>query len=91
MNYRVCISAASRDLLLRAKPELNSPDYGFGFGLSKSADLGRTAGHSGRFPGISSILRMYLDAGYTVVALTNYGAGSQVTLQKVESLLGDIR
>jgi CubicO group peptidase (beta-lactamase class C family) len=85
------LSAASCELLLRAKPDLSSPDYGYGFGLGKAANLGRTAGHSGGFPGISSILRMYLDTGYTVVALTNYGAGSQVAVQKVENLLGATR
>jgi CubicO group peptidase (beta-lactamase class C family) len=81
------ISAASRELLMTAKPELKSPDYGYGFGIGKSDKLGRTAGHSGGFPGISSILEMYLDSGYTVVALTNYGVGSQVAQQKIESLL----
>jgi CubicO group peptidase (beta-lactamase class C family) len=85
------ISPASRELLMTPKPELKSPDYGYGFGTGKSDKFGRTAGHSGGFPGISSILEMYLDSGFTVVALTNYGVGSQMVQQKVESLLGDLR
>ena len=85
------ISPASRELLMTPKPELKSPDYGYGFGTGRSDKLGRTAGHSGGFAGISSILEMYLDSGYTVVALTNYGVGSQVVQQKVETLLGDLR
>jgi hypothetical protein len=85
------ISAASRELIMTAKPELKSPDYGYAFGIGRSEKLGRTAGHSGGFSGISSVLRMYLDSGYAVVVLTNYGVGSQVALQKIEGLLSDIR
>lgn len=85
------ISVASRELLMTAKPELKSPDYGYGFGIGRSEKLGRTAGHSGGFSGISSVLRMYLDSGSAVVVLTNYGVQSQVALQKIEGLLSGIR
>src|SRR5581483_7336344 len=44
-------------LLLSAKPELNSPDYGFGFSIDRERQI---VGHSGGFPGISSNLDMFL-------------------------------
>ena len=44
------VSAATGERLWSAKPELKSPDYGYGFGVGKDA-LGRSAGHSGGFSG----------------------------------------
>ena len=37
-------------ILTTAKPELNSPNYGFGFSISSD---GKSFGHSGGFPGIT--------------------------------------
>ena len=54
----------------RRSPSSSSPEYGFGFGAGRGA-LGRRVGHSGGFPGISSVLDIYLDTGWTVVVLTN--------------------
>jgi CubicO group peptidase (beta-lactamase class C family) len=71
-------------LLLSAKPELNSPDYGYGFGIDK---VRRIVGHSGGFPGISSNLDMFLDSGYTAVVMSNYGGGSQPVVIKIQELV----
>ena len=71
-------------LLLSAKPELNSPAYGYGFGVDAAR---RIVGHSGGFPGISSNLDMFLDGGYTAVVLSNYGGGSPPVTEKIRELV----
>lgn len=77
----------SRDgvkLLTTPKPELSSPEYGFGFGISEQ---GRIVGHSGGFPGINSQLDIYLIDGYTVAVMANYGGGAQPVIEKARTLL----
>ena len=59
------------EMVLTAKPEINSPFYGYGFFVSEGED-GRIANHGGDGTGISSQFIMYLDLGYTVVVLSNY-------------------
>jgi len=71
-------------LLTTPKPDLSSPQYGYGFGIFAG---GKIVGHSGGFPGISSNLDMYLTSGYTTVVLSNYGRGSQPVVQRARALL----
>ena len=80
------VSKESVDLLMSPKPELSSPQYGYGFGIQHIGDE-PIVGHSGGFPGISSVLRMYIKSGYTVVILSNYSRGMQPVNQKIEELL----
>jgi CubicO group peptidase (beta-lactamase class C family) len=84
------VSAATAERLWTAKPELNSPDYGFGFGVGRDA-LGRSAGHSGGFSGISSNLDIYLDTGWTVVVLSNVDGGMQPVVQKLQEVALRVR
>ncbi|HZG53950.1 MAG TPA: serine hydrolase domain-containing protein [Pyrinomonadaceae bacterium] len=70
--------------LLSAKPELNSPEYGYGFGVDTK---NRIVGHSGGFAGISSNLDMFLDSGYTAIVMSNYGGGSQPVIRKLQELI----
>ncbi|HYG09726.1 MAG TPA: serine hydrolase domain-containing protein [Pyrinomonadaceae bacterium] len=70
--------------LLSAKPELNSPQYGYGFGVDTK---NRIVGHSGGFAGISSNLDMFLDSGYTAIVMSNYGGGSQPVSRKMQELI----
>lgn len=72
------------ELLTSAKPELNSPDYGYGFGISSDADI---VGHTGGFPGISAQLAIYPKSGYTIAALSNYGAPATAVVDQVRALL----
>jgi CubicO group peptidase (beta-lactamase class C family) len=81
------LSREFADLLWTPKPEIGSPEYGFGFGIYGTPG-NRIAGHSGGFPGISSNLDMYLDSGYTAVVLSNYDGGSQPVMEKIRELLG---
>jgi CubicO group peptidase (beta-lactamase class C family) len=71
-------------LLTTPKPELGSPDYGYGFGIDAG---GRIVGHSGGFPGISAQLDIYLGDGYTVAVLANYGGAAQPVIEKARTLL----
>ncbi|HKX28356.1 MAG TPA: serine hydrolase domain-containing protein [Blastocatellia bacterium] len=71
-------------LLLSAKPELNSPDYGYGFGINREKHI---VGHSGGFPGIHSNLDLFLDNGYTAVMMSNYGGGSFAVVEKLQELV----
>ncbi|MCI0525238.1 MAG: beta-lactamase family protein, partial [Acidobacteria bacterium] len=70
-------------LLLSPKPELKSPDYGYGFQIDRE---NRIAGHGGGFEGISSNLDMFLNSGYTAVVLSNYGGASFPVLEKMREL-----
>lgn len=72
------------NLLTTPKPELSSPEYGFGFGISED---GRIVGHSGGFPGINSQLDIYLVDGYTVAVMANYGGAAQPVIEKMRALL----
>jgi CubicO group peptidase (beta-lactamase class C family) len=71
--------------LTTPKPELNSPGYGYGFGIAANPD---TFGHSGGFPGISSELVMFANSDFTAVVLSNYGFGSQNVTGKIRGLVG---
>ena len=78
------VSAQSVRLMTTPKPELSSPDYGFGFGIEAG---GKIVGHSGGFPGISSQLDIYVGEDYTVAVMSNYGGGAQPIIEKARSLL----
>lgn len=67
------LKAESVKLLLSAKPELNSPHYGFGFQVDAEKQI---VGHGGGFRGISSNLDIFLGNGYTAIFMSNYGNGA---------------
>jgi CubicO group peptidase (beta-lactamase class C family) len=71
-------------LLLSAKPELKSPQYGYGFQIDTEHQI---AGHSGGFLGISSNLDMFLGNGYTAVVMSNYGQGSFPVSDKIQQMV----
>jgi CubicO group peptidase (beta-lactamase class C family) len=71
-------------LFTTAKPELNSPNYGFGFQVNNAK---HTFGHSGGFPGISSNLAIFVDSGYVAVVMSNYGRGSDPVERKIEDIV----
>jgi len=69
-----------------AKPELNSPRYGYGFFVQGDSD-NRIIGHSGAYMGVSSILSVYLDKGFTVIVLANQSFARDPVVSKIESLI----
>lgn len=80
------LNAASRAELLRAWPEIASPGYGLGFSVDETP-LGRRVGHSGGFVGISANLDVYLDAGWTIAALSNFGGAAHAVTDKANALI----
>lgn len=72
-------------ILTTAKPELNSPNYGFGFQITATA---KSFGHSGGFPGINSNLDIFPE-GWTAIVMSNYSRGGQPVIQKMQTLIND--
>ena len=71
-------------MLTTPKPELNSPEYGYGFGIDTDPN---TVGHSGGFPGISSELIIFTNSDFVAVVLSNYGGGSQPVTTKIRAMM----
>lgn len=80
------LKPASLEVLWSAKPEIASPEYGLGFGVSASP-LGKVVGHSGGFTGISGTLSMFLDSGYTIAVLGNFGGATRPVEERAAQLL----
>ena len=73
------------ETLTTGKPEVGSPDYGYGFGIHPGRAL---YGHSGGFIGISANLDITVDpAGWVVVVLANTETSRAPTL-KARQLIG---
>ena len=79
------LAAETRDWLFAPDPDRNSPSYGYGFMVS-ALPPDREVGHGGSFPGVSAHLSMFLDSGYTFVALCN-GNGAQTAYMKALALI----
>ena len=78
------ISTAMVKTLTTPKPELNSPTYGFGFGVDTERGV---TGHSGGFTGIHSNLDIYVNSGWTTIVMSNYSRGASPFIQKMDSMI----
>ncbi|MCC6677946.1 MAG: beta-lactamase family protein [Phycisphaerales bacterium] len=78
------------DRVWSAHPEVGSPRYGYGFGI-EDGPAGRIVGHNGGFPGISAALAMYVDTGYTIAVLSNYGGAAEMVKNKAAELIAQGR
>jgi len=78
------IDATQTALLLTPKPELNSPNYGYGFEFDPEHNM---VGHGGGFSGISVNLGMNIKNGYTVIVLSNYSHVAQFVAMRIVDLL----
>jgi CubicO group peptidase (beta-lactamase class C family) len=81
------ISSKSKELLMSAKPTLGSDEYGYGFIIESSRKFGRVVGHGGAGFGVSANFRMFVDRGFTMIILSNYGEASLPVSSKIRSLL----
>lgn len=79
------VGAETRDRLFAPDPERNSPAYGYGFIISALAP-DHEVGHGGTYPGVSAHFSMFLDSGYTFVALCN-GSEAQTAYTKALELI----
>ena len=80
------LDPASKQELWKARPEMASPTYGLGFFLDDTK-AGRRVGHSGGFTGISAGLDIYLDEGWNVAVLSNFGGVAPVVMTKAAELI----
>jgi len=80
-NHRL-LDPTYTHMVLSAKPELNSPSYGYGFFINESP-VGRIASHGGDGSGISCQYKMYLDIGYTTIILSNYNVPAASLVEEV--------
>ncbi len=72
LNSHKLISEEYTEIVLSPKPELNSTFYGYGFFIQQN-NLGKIIKHGGDGTGINAQLSCYINTGYTVVVLSNYG------------------
>jgi CubicO group peptidase (beta-lactamase class C family) len=84
------VSAEMVGTLTTPKPEIGSPNYGYGFGIGGEPG-NRIVGHSGGFSGISSNLDIYLDTGFVAVSMSNYSQGNQAVDQKMTELIRRVK
>jgi len=60
-------------------------DYGFGFAVRDEPQ--KIVGHSGGFPGILSNLDVFVDSGYVVVVMSNYGQTAAGVFEGIRELV----
>ena len=86
------VSSSTWKLLIteKAGPPEGNKKWGYGFIIENHEKMGRIVGHGGGFFGINSNLDMYLDAGYTVVVMTNYGGGVEVVSGEIQKLIQNL-
>jgi len=78
------VSPKTFELMTTPKPEVNSPQYGYGFSVDTQTGV---VGHSGGFPGISSNLDIFKGTGYVAVVLSNYGGASQPVVERIRTVV----
>jgi CubicO group peptidase (beta-lactamase class C family) len=81
------VSTESLKTLTTPKPELKSPEYGYGFFASAGSP---STGHSGGFIGINSDLRMYFESGWTIAVMSNYSRGAGPVTNKMAELVASV-
>jgi CubicO group peptidase (beta-lactamase class C family) len=71
-------------------PRINE-HYGYGFDVRMAPHLGKSFGHGGGFPGISTELSIFPRDGYTMAILSNYSMASLIVSIKMRQLLARIK
>jgi CubicO group peptidase (beta-lactamase class C family) len=65
------------EIVTSGKPELEAPEWGFGFGV---LEPGEVVAHSGGTYGASAHMEIGLEGQYTLAVLSNYSGGAAFTL-----------
>ena len=78
------VGAETLRILTTPKPELNSPNYGYGFQTDTERNV---VGHGGGFTGINSNLDMYLGSGWSAIVMSNYSRGAGPVQTKMRQLI----
>ncbi|MBD0320780.1 MAG: beta-lactamase family protein, partial [Gemmatimonadetes bacterium] len=77
------VSPAMVRVLTTPKPELSSPEYGYGF----TADRPGIVGHSGGYVGTSTNVDLFLEDGYTAIMLSNYAQTGMPVVARMRELV----
>jgi CubicO group peptidase (beta-lactamase class C family) len=80
----------SQDMLKTLWTDYKGGNYGYGFTVEPGPG-GKVVGHSGGFPGINSVLDIYLDSGYIVVVMSNYDNGASPLATRIGRSLTRIK
>ena len=81
------VSAEMVKTITSPKAELNSLNYGYGFGVNPANG---SIGHGGGFTGINSNLSMYLGSGWTAIVMSNYSRGAGPVQQRMDNIIAAI-
>ena len=87
----VLLSPESFQVIASAKPEISSPEYGYGFAVEERPGVGRIVGHGGGFPGINANLDMFLDGGYDVSVMANMDGAASAVAQRIQDFIAGVR
>ena len=79
------VSPAMVRTLTTPKPEIGSPEYGYGFTVDPRRGI---VGHSGGYAGTSNNVNIFLDEGYTAVVLANQGRAGRPIVERMRELVG---
>ena len=82
LTHHKLLNKKNTEILLSAKPEMNAPEYGFGFRIWHKTGH-RVVGHDGAFPGIDAYFAIDIDTKDIVVILANYGRSIAPILETI--------
>jgi CubicO group peptidase (beta-lactamase class C family) len=73
------------------RPQTNISDstlgYGYGFGVNRNKDNLSWWGHSGGFRGVNAEMRVYPDADYTIIVLSNYDGAAEPLISAIDQMI----
>lgn len=81
----VLVSPETLRLLTTPKPEIGSPQYGYGFGIHADGSVG----HTGGFVGINSSLAFWPDGDWTIAVMSNYSGGARPVAERAARLVSE--
>ena len=86
-NHRL-LNEEYTTIVTTGKEQMGGPEmmYGYLFGVATEQGQ-RIIGHNGGAPGISAVLDMYFDSGYTVAIMSNYDEIADVVAHEIRTLL----
>jgi CubicO group peptidase (beta-lactamase class C family) len=88
LRNNVLLTKPYFDTLTTGKVEMGGPDFMYAYLFGDELDRGhRIIGHNGGAPGISAVLDMYMDMGYTVAVLSNYDMAAEIISRKIRDIL----
>jgi CubicO group peptidase (beta-lactamase class C family) len=76
----------SKKKLIAMTSDQSGRGYGFGFQVFEAKNS-KVFGHTGGFPGVSTIANVYQDQGYAVIVLSNYDYVGHIVAHRLSELI----